>query len=105
MFRRDPAARGPVAFVVRSKNPEFASLFIAETAQEGPIQIFLNIHDARRWVAATQQAAAQGQQKPAAPVQPAPQDIDIWADPRREGTLFRGSRQRDVTLREKATSD
>ncbi|WP_421999645.1 hypothetical protein [Reyranella sp.] len=105
MLRRDPAARGPVAFVVRSKNPQFASLFAAETAQEGPIQIFLSIHEARRWVAATQQAAAQAGQKPAAPVQPAPQDIDIWADPRREGTLFRGSRQRDVLLQEKVTSE
>ena len=97
ILRRDPAARGPIAFVVGGRNPHFANLFAAETAQEGPVQIFRSIHDARRWMATLQQAPAQAPaQSPPPPVQPAPRGTDIWADPRREATLFRGTRQRDV---------
>jgi hypothetical protein len=45
------AVRGPLAFVIDRTRGAAARKFVEMTGGERPIQIFDNIHDARRWLA------------------------------------------------------
>jgi len=52
-LRADPKAdsRGPLAFVVDPKRPDFfAEKFVELTAGERPVKIFHSLHAARRWL-------------------------------------------------------
>ena len=81
----DGDPRGPVAFVVGTRDSPFAKRFAEHTADEGPVDIFRGLHEARAWIAAVQRAA---------PGKP------LSADPDRHGTVIVGERQRDYTTRE-----
>ena len=81
MMRGDSDGRGPVAFVVRELNQPFPRMFANQTAHEGPVDLFLSLHEARAWIARIQNA-------PRA------------ADPDRKGTVIRGTRARAYTTRE-----
>jgi len=94
-LRGDPDRRGPIAFVVGTASAAFAGAFAAQTAGEGPIELFKSLHDARAWVARSQLGAT----KPAA----APATADDLPDPDRSGTMIVGTRQRAFTTRELVT--
>ena len=87
----DSDPRGPVAFVVGSRESPFAKSFAAHTASEGPVELFRTLHEARSWIA--RQLAAPAKKKPLPPE-------TGWADPDRHGTVIVGERQRDYTTRE-----
>jgi hypothetical protein len=91
-LRGDPDKRGPIAFVVAAERGAFARQFAAATSHEGPVDVFHSLHEARAWIARTQQTASQ-----AANSRPAPQPV---SDPQRQGTMIRGTRQREFTTRE-----
>ena len=88
----DNDPRGPVAFVVGTRDSPFARDFTAHTAHEGPAETFRTLQEARGWIARQPLAVA----KPAATA-PAGQTLD---DPDRHGTVIVGERQRDYTTRE-----
>jgi hypothetical protein len=92
-LRGDPDKRGPIAFVVARDRGAFARRFAAATAHEGPVDVFHSLHEARAWITRTQQAASQAVNS--RPPQPA-----TVADPERQGTMIRGSRQREFRTRE-----
>lgn len=97
ILRGDSDKRGPIAFVVAPGRGEFARQFAAVTAQEGPVDVFHKLQDARDWLASIQHAdprASSG--RPAA--QPTP-DGNSWSDPDRHGTMIRGRQQRAFTTR------
>ena len=96
----DNDPRGPVAFVVGSRESRFAKTFATETASEGPVELFRSLHEARAWIA--QQQRAPRAAAPAATVAsaPAPEVKTTWADPDRHGTVIVGERQREYTTRE-----
>jgi hypothetical protein len=81
MMRADSDGRGPIAFVVREPNQPFPRVFANQTAHEGPVDLFLSLHEARAWIAG---------------IQNAPPSVD----PGRQGTVIRGTRARDYTTRE-----
>ncbi len=91
-LRGDPDNRGPIAFVVAAGRGDFARQFAALTAKEGPVEVFHRLHDARAWIARMQHADFQ-----AAIGRPATQDL--LSDPERQGTMIRGTRQREFTTR------
>ena len=93
-LRGDFDKRGPIAFVVAADRGAFARHFAAATAHEGPVDVFHSLHEARAWIARTQQAASQ-----AGSSRPAQQPASV-TDPQRQGTMIRGSRQREFTTRE-----
>jgi len=86
----DNDPRGPVAFVVGTRESPFAKRFAEHTAAEGPVELFRSLHEARAWIA-RQLAAPARKPMPAA---------TTWADPDRHGTVIVGERQRDYTTRE-----
>lgn len=86
----DNDARGPVAFVVGTRESPFAKRFAEHTASEGPVDLFRTLHEARAWIARQQLA----------PALKAPPPATAWADPDRHGTVIVGERQRDYTTRE-----
>ena len=86
----DNDPRGPVAFVVGTRDSPFATRFAEHTAAEGPVELFRSLHEARAWIA-RQLAAPARKPMPAA---------TTWADPDRHGTVIVGERQRDYTTRE-----
>jgi hypothetical protein len=92
-LRGDPDKRGPIAFVVAADRGTFARQFAAATSHEGPVDVFHSLHEARVWIARTQQAASQ------ANIWPAQQPAHV-SDPERQGTMIRGSGQREFTTRE-----
>lgn len=96
-LRGDPDVRGPIAFIVDAKRGEFARQFAAITAREGPVEVFLNIHDARAWIAEMHQV---GPRKAISAPASVPNDRDLWSDPDRQGTMIRGTREREFTTRE-----
>ena len=81
MMRADKDGRGPIAFVVRDLNQPFPRMFANQTAHEGPVDLFLSLHDARSWIAKIQNAPRS-------------------ADPDRQGTVIRGTRTREYTTRD-----
>ena len=103
-LRGDPDIRGPIAFVVAASRGQFARQFAALTAKEGPVDIFHSLHDARAWIAKAQAAAPRAViGRPAAQVpaaQAVPNESNPWSDPDRQGTMIRGSRQREFTTRD-----
>lgn len=88
----DNDPRGPVAFVVGTREAPFARRFAEHTADEGPVESFRTLQEARAWIVRQPQAVA----RPAAAV-PAEK---AWEDPDRHGTVIVGERQRDYTTRE-----
>ncbi len=88
-LRADADGRGPVAFVVYDLNQPFPRMFAAQTAHEGPVELFKSLHDARAWIAGIQHGP-----------KPAPATTRAWADPDRQGTVIRGTRAREFTTRE-----
>jgi hypothetical protein len=103
-LRGDPDIRGPIAFVVAAARGQFARQFAALTAKEGPVDIFHSLHDARAWIAKTQavgpRAAISRPAAPAPAAQAVPNESGPWSDPDRQGTMIRGSRQREFTTRD-----
>lgn len=98
ILRGDPDKRGPIAFVVAPGRGEFARQFAALTAQEGPVDVFNKLQDARAWIASIQHpdpGAASG--RSAAPA--ASPEEDRWSDPDRRGTMIRGRQRREFTTR------
>lgn len=87
----DNDPRGPVAFVVGTRDSPFAKRFAEHTAAEGPVELFRTLHEARAWIARQLAAPARPAAAPAA---------TTWADPDRHGTVIVGERQRDYTTRE-----
>ena len=55
-LRADADGRGPIAFVVRDMNQPFPRMFATQTAHEGPVDLFMSLHEARTWVARIQNA-------------------------------------------------
>ena len=97
ILRGDPDKRGPIAFVVAPGRGEFARQFAELTAQEGPVDVFYKLQDARAWIASIQhpdRAASGGSAAQAAPSQE-----DRWSDPDRRGTMIRGRQRREFTTR------
>ena len=90
----DNDTRGPVAFVVGTRDSPFAKRYAEHTAADGPVELFRSLHEARAWIA--QQLLAPAKKK-AAPAE------TTWADPDRHGTVIVGERQRDYTTRELIT--
>jgi len=66
-LRGDPDNRGPIAFVVAANRGAFARQFAASTAHEGPVGVFHSLHEARAWIAKTQQAGSQAANSPPTP--------------------------------------
>ena len=97
MMRGDADGRGPVAFVVRDLDQPFPRMFATQTASEGPVDLFLSLHDARAWIARIQQAPAAA--PPTRRIMSLP-PAEVWADPDRQGAVIRGARVRDYTTRE-----
>lgn len=99
-LRGDPAdSRGPIAFVVAAHRGAFARQFAAATAHEGPVDVFHSLHEARAWIARVQQAGSRaGISRPN--VQTAKNETDRGSDPERQGTMIRGTRQREFTTRD-----
>lgn len=60
MLRGGPnsSSRGPVAFVVNPARTGFAEAFAEVTKGERPIEIFTNLHAARRWLKQANEGAA-----------------------------------------------
>ena len=95
-LRGDPDNRGPIAFVVATNRGTFARQFAASTAHEGPVDVFHSLHEARAWIAKTQQAGFK-----AANSHAATRAVNgEAADPQRHGTIIRGTRQRGFTTRD-----
>jgi hypothetical protein len=59
MLRSGPGsdARGPVACVINPDRVGFAHSFAEASKSDRPIKLFTSLHEARRWVAQTLQAA------------------------------------------------
>ena len=95
-LRGDPDVRGPIAFVIAAKRGEFARQFAALTAREGPVDIFHSLHDARAWIAKIQQAGPRAAIDPPT-AQAVPNDR---SDPDRQGTMIRGTREREFTTKD-----
>ena len=101
-LRGDPDVRGPIAFIVDAKRGEFARRFAEITAREGPVEIFHSLRDARSWIATVHQVGPLKATSP--PVSsPVPNERDLWSDPDRQGTMIRGTREREFTTRELAS--
>jgi hypothetical protein len=98
-LRGDPDSRGPIAFVVAANRGAFARQFAASTAHEGPVDVFHSLSEARAWIARTQQAGPQAANSRPTP-QAAKYETDLLSDPERQGTMIRGTRQREITTRE-----
>ena len=88
----DNDPRGPVAFVVGTRESAFARRFAEQTASEGPVETFRTLHEARAWIARQQLSPAKRSAPPAT----------TWTDPdpERHGTVIVGERKRDYTTRE-----
>jgi hypothetical protein len=99
-LRADAEGRGPVAFVVRDLDQPFPRMFATQTAHEGPVDLFKSLHDARAWIARSQQAPQPAPAIAAAVTKVAQAAAEAWADPDRQGTVIRGTRTRDFTTRE-----
>jgi hypothetical protein len=98
-LRGDPDSRGPIAFVVAASRGAFARQFAAATAHEGPVDVFHSLHEARAWIAKLQQASPRAVTgRPATPA--AAKESESWSDPDRQGTMIRGTRQREFTTRD-----
>jgi len=98
-LRGDPDSRGPIAFVVAANRGAFARQFAASTAHEGPVDVFHSLSEARAWIARTQQAGPQAANSRQTP-QAVKYETDLLSDPERQGTMIRGTRQREITTRE-----
>jgi hypothetical protein len=59
MLRTGPGseARGPAAYVINPDRVDFAHSFAEASKSDRPIKLFTSLHEARRWVAQTLQAA------------------------------------------------
>jgi hypothetical protein len=86
--------RGPVAFIVDPDRGTFAQAFARQTEEEGPINLFKSLHEARAWLLGIQHGPSA--ETPAAAAR---QDQSPWSDPQRRGMLLRGGRRRGVTVR------
>jgi hypothetical protein len=86
--------RGPVAFVVDPARIAFPQAFAQMTVGEGPISIFKSLREARSWLERIEHSPM--------PSSPEEMDRSPWSDPDRKGVLFRGDRQRDVTVNQLA---
>jgi len=53
----DGQARGPAAYVINPDRVGFAHSFAEASKSDRPIKLFTSLHEARRWVAQTLQAA------------------------------------------------
>lgn len=84
--------RGPVAFIVDPARGAFARAFAQQTGNEGPINVFRSLHEARAWLLQIQH----GPVASAAPVDEAVADRTPWNDPHRRGLMLRGARRRPV---------
>ena len=98
-LRADADGRGPIAFVVRDMDQPFPRLFAAQTAHEGPVDLFKSLHEARAWIARIQNAPRVATTTAVAKVAQATGEADAWADPDRQGTVIRGTRTREFTTR------
>jgi hypothetical protein len=50
-------ARGPVAYIINPDRVGFAHSFAEASKSDRPIKLFTSLHEARRWIAQTLQAA------------------------------------------------
>ena len=92
VLHRDAAKekRGPVAFIVDPHRTAFPQAFARLTRGEGPIRLFTSLREARFWLEEIEHA-------PARPLT-GRENATPWSDPKREGVLIRGERQRAVTV-------
>jgi hypothetical protein len=88
MMRGKGEERGPVALVVGSSGPAAARVYARATEHERPIATFRTLGEARVWLAEIARDKAEGG------------DADPGSDPDRQGTMFHGTRQRDVTVKQ-----
>ena len=86
--------RGPVAFVVDREHTAFPAAFANQTQGDGPIRLFTSLREARSWVEQVLHNPTAGETSAVVV-----QAHDRWSPPDRRGTLFRGSRQREVLPR------
>ena len=86
--------RGPVAFIIDPERTAFPKAFAELTTDEGPIEMFKSLRDAREWVRRNEVP----RENPLTPAAPA--DQTPWSDPQRQGVLIRGERRRDVRIGE-----
>lgn len=87
--------RGPIAFVVDAARTAFPQAYAMHTEKDGPIKLFTNLREARKWTENILHAPLPAD---AAPVEP-PVGQTAWTDPDRQGLMLRGNRQREVTVR------
>ena len=87
--------RGPVAFIVDPDRGAFARAFAAEIGNEGPVNLFKSLHEARAWLERIQHGPADE----AMAARAAQRGQSAWSDPQRRGVLLRGGRQRPFTAR------
>lgn len=85
--------RGPVAFIVDPGRGEFARAFATEIGNEGPVNLFKSLHEARAWLERIQHGPADE----AIAARAARHGRSPWSDPQRRGILLRGARQRAFT--------
>jgi hypothetical protein len=85
--------RGPVAFIVDPNRTGFPEAFAKQTVGEGPISLFTSLREARTWLERIQHHPEEAGKAAAAAGQTA------WTDPKREGVMIRGARQRGVPIR------
>lgn len=88
MMRGEGEGRGPVALVVGVSGPAAAQVYARATEHERPIATFRTLQEARLWLADIGRGKAKGG------------DGDPWSGPDRQGTVFHGTRQRDVTVKQ-----
>jgi hypothetical protein len=92
--------RGPIAFVIDDNRTAFPQAFAAYTEREGPIKLFTSLHAAREWTQQILHAPETGDTVPhEAAAAALAEGQHAWTDPRREGTMIRGVRQRDVPIK------
>lgn len=90
-------ARGPIAFVLNPGQGPLAQAFAERTQSEGPVGLFGNLRDARRWTEQILASTAFGRGVQPAPLPPIGQTA--FTDPSREGVMLVGNRRREVTVR------
>ena len=98
-LRGDPDSRGPIAFVVAANRGAFARQFAAATAHEGPVDVFHSLHEARAWIARIQQAGSRAAISRLT-TEAVKNETHLRSDPERQGTMIRGTRQREFTTRD-----
>jgi hypothetical protein len=101
LLRGDPKEkRGPVAFIIDPTRAAFPQAFAKLTKDEGPINLFKSLREARDWLQRIEHLRTHAEAVvEQADLTEGPEEQTPWSDPDREGLLIRGERQRGVRIR------